>query len=167
MASITTLSNRAVAGFRTLAALPFAAIGLALLAWVIMMLVEWRDANHWVAVSAVVTSVELEEHDNDDDRTTYKTTATYRYEYGGQRYTGHRVAIESGADNVGDFQRRLYRHLRAAQESRTAVTAYVDPDHPRRAVLNRELRPDLLALKGVFALVSGGVGFVLLGEGQA
>ena len=105
--------------------------------------------------------MELEEHDGDDS-TTYETTATYRYEYDGQRYTGDRVAIESGADNIGDFQRRLYHHLRAAQDSRTAVTAYVDPDDPSRAVLNRELRAGLLALKGVFALVFGGVGFAVL-----
>ena len=103
----------------------------------------------------------LEEH-VDDHSTTYQTTATYRYDYPGQTHTGHRVAIDTGSDNIGDFQQQLYSELRTAYDRGAPVLAYVDPDEPANAVLNRELRAGLLALKGVFALVFGGVGFGLL-----
>jgi hypothetical protein len=103
----------------------------------------------------------LEAH-SDEDSTTYQTTAAYRYDYAGQSYTSHRVAIDKGSDNIGDFQQSLYYTLRTAHERHAQVTAYVDPNEPTNAVLNRELRAGLLAMKMVFALVFGGVGFGLL-----
>ena len=161
MASTKISSDRIVDGFQIVVAIPFAVIGVGMLIWTGLSLLDWRDATGWVAVSATLTAVELEEH-TDDDSPTYETTATYRYDYAGQTHTGHRVAIGSGADNIGDFQQRVYRDLRAAQERGIPVTAYVDPDSPSRAVLNREFRPGFLALKGAFALVFSVAGFILL-----
>jgi hypothetical protein len=43
-----------------------------------------------------------------------------------------------------------------------AVDAFVDPDDPAQAVLNRDLRWGMLMLKAAFALVFGGVGFALM-----
>lgn len=165
MASISTKSNRAGAGCLMLFALPFAGGGVVALGWAGLTLLDWRETRSWVAVSAEIESVELEEH-HGDDSTTYETTATYRYDYAGQTYSGNRVAIDSGADNIGDFQRRLYRELESAHESRREVTAYVDPEEPSRAVLNRELRAGLLAVKAIFGLVFSFVGFGLLIGGR-
>jgi hypothetical protein len=161
MAASRIKTKRTGTGWLMLFALPFAAVGVGASLWTGWTLLEWRKTSAWVPVTAEVTSVELEEH-ADDDGTTYETKASYDYSYAGQRFSGTRVAIDSGADNIGDFQQRLYRQLRAAHESRTAVTAYVDPTAPENAVLNRELRAGLLALKGVFAIVFGAVGFGLL-----
>jgi len=143
-------------------AVPFAAVGVGALVWSGWTLLDWREAAGWVPVPAEVVAVELEEHTDSEGDTTYETTATYRYEYAGTSYTGTRVAIDTGADNIGRFQHRLYYDLTAAHEKNTPVTAYVDPDDANRAVLNRELRPGLFALKGIFAIVFGGVGFALL-----
>jgi hypothetical protein len=162
MLSIDTKSNRLGNGCLMLFALPFAAVGVGALVWAGWTLLEWREAAGWAAVPAEIVAVELEEHTDDDGGTTYETTATYRYEHNGTSYTGTRVAIDTGADNVGSFQQDLYYQLRNAQERRTPITAYVDPAEPTRAVLNRELRPGLFALKGVFAIVFCGVGFGLL-----
>jgi hypothetical protein len=142
-------------------ALPFAAVGSGALVWSLKDVLAWQRMSAWTAVSAQVLDVELEEHDGDDS-TTYETTATYRYNYSGRDYTSDRVAIGSGADNIGDFQRDLYWRLRTAQESGSPVTAYVDPANPSDAVLNRDLRWGLLVFKGMFALVFGIVGFGLL-----
>jgi hypothetical protein len=155
-------SKRAGAGCLALFALPFAAVGVGAFVWATLTLLDWRAASGWIEVSAHIVSVELEEHVDAEDATTYKTTATYRYEYAGQSYESDRVAIDTGADNVGDFQQRLYYDLRTAHERGAPVSAYVDPNEPTHAVLNRELRAGMLALKGVFALVFGGVGFGLL-----
>jgi hypothetical protein len=143
-------------------ALPFAAVGVGALVWSARTLLEWREAAGWAPVPAEIVAVELEEHRDSDGDTTYEATATYRYDYAGTSYTGTRVAIDTGADNIGRFQHQLYYDLRAAHEQRTPVTAYVDPGEPNRAVLNRQLRPGLFALKGIFAIVFGGVGFGLL-----
>ena len=61
-------------------------------------------------------AVELEEH-SDEDGSTYETTATYRYDYSGTTYTGTRVAIDTGSDNIGSFQHRLYSELRTARRA--------------------------------------------------
>ena len=165
MPSIPTLrsdTHRFGTGCLMLFALPFAAVGVGALVWGGWTLFEWRAAAGWSPVPAEIVAVELEEHTDSEGDTTYQTTATYRYEYEGASYSGTRVAIDTGADNIGRFQHTLYYDLRSAHEKRAPVTAYVDPDDPTKAVLNRELRPGLFALKGIFALVFGGVGFGLL-----
>ncbi len=162
MFSIDTKSTGLGTGCLMLFALPFAAVGVGALGWMGWTLLDWREAGGWLPVSAEVVTVAIEEHEDDEGGSTYETTATYRYDYAGTSYTGTRVAIDTGADNIGGFQHRLYYDLKAAHERGTPVTAYVDPDDPNRAVLNRALRPGLFALKGIFALVFGGVGFGLL-----
>jgi hypothetical protein len=162
MFSIDTKSTGLGSGCLMLFALPFAAVGVGAFVWAAWTLLDWVAATDWVPVQAEVVAVALEEHEDDEGGTTYETTATYRYEYRGTSYTGTRVAIDTGADNIGGFQHRLYSTLNTAQLSRAPVTAYVDPDEPTRAVLSRELRPGLFALKGLFAIVFGGVGFGLL-----
>jgi hypothetical protein len=142
-------------------ALPFAGIGVGALVWGASDVLTWQRTSAWTAVPATLLTVVLEEHDGDDSMT-YEATATYSYEYAGQDYTGTRVAIGSGADNVGSFQRDLYWQLRTAQERGAPTVAYVDPQNPASAVLNRDLRYGLVLFKGVFVLVFGGVGFGLL-----
>ena len=56
----------------------------------------------WVQVPAEVVTADLETN-HSSDGTTYKVTASFRYEYKGRRYTGNRVGIaDGGRDNVGD-----------------------------------------------------------------
>jgi hypothetical protein len=165
MASLKLKRNRTGkrtgAGCVALFALPFAAFGVGAFVWGAFTLLDWHAAAGWVEVPAELVSVDLQEHSGDDS-TTYQATATYRYDYAGQSYTSHRVAIDKGSDNVGNFQQSLYYSLRSAHERLAQVTAYVDPQDPANAVLNRELRTGLLAMKMVFALVFGGVGFGLM-----
>src|SRR5262245_29631373 len=156
----TRTGKRTGAGCLALFALPFAAFGVGAFVWGALTLLHWHAARGWVEVPAQLISVELEEH-VDEDSTTYQATATYSYAYAGQEYTSNRVAIDTGSDNIGDFQQRLYSGLRAAHERGAPITAYVDPEEPANAVLNRELRAGLLAMKMMFAFVFGGVGFGL------
>jgi hypothetical protein len=161
MASTPAKPKRTGSVALMLFALPFAGVGVGAGVWGARDLIEWQRMGDWTAVPAQLVSVELEEHDGDDS-TTYETTATYRYEYAGQELVGTRVAIGTGADNIGSFQRDLYWQLRTAQGNGSPVTAYVDPQNPAAAVLNRELRYGMLLFKTVFLLLFGGVGFGLL-----
>lgn len=145
----------------TLFALPFAAAGVAVLYLACAGLWTWHRMSYWVPVPAELLSVTLEEN-RGDDSTTYRVAARYRYSYDGRDYVNDRVAITRFSDNIGDFHQRLYRELDAARTRSQRVTAYVDPDDPQDATLNRELRTMLTLLMLVFGLVFGGVGFGLM-----
>ncbi|HEX5046060.1 MAG TPA: hypothetical protein VFX89_02985, partial [Gammaproteobacteria bacterium] len=93
--------------------------------------------------------------------TTFKVTAAYRYEVGGREYTGSRVAISTFSDNLGDFHQQLYSKLYLDRKNNRA-TAFVDPNHPASATLDRSFRPLVLLFQAAFAVVFGGVGFGLL-----
>src|SRR5690606_17637776 len=97
-----------------------------------------------------------------DDATTYRALATYTYEYGGRQYDGDRVAIAGGADNLGDFQKNLGEALQSAYDSGRPVPVWINPADPREAVLNRDLRWEVLALFGGLVLISAVVSVVLL-----
>jgi hypothetical protein len=141
-------------------ALPFAAVGVVALYLAGATLVNWQQMAGWATVPATLDTLELEEHQGDES-TTFAVAATYRYTYDGRDYTNDRVAIDTFADNLGSFQQKLYSKLYLARQSAT-VTAFVDPNHPADAALDRSLRPLVLVFQGIFALVFGGVGFAML-----
>lgn len=143
-------------------ALPFAAIGLGtLLLGVLPTLYDWSRMQGWQPVQARLVAAEAISS-RGSKSTTYGVEAEYRYRVAGQEYTSHRVAINGGSDNVGDFQQSLGKRLEAAHRSGASVQAWVDPDNPADAVLDRSLRAGLLAFKMVFVLAFGGVGTGLL-----
>ena len=121
--AIRNETHRRGAGCLMLFALPFAAVGVGALVWSGWTLLDWREAAGWAPVPAEIVAVDLESHTDSEGDTTYETTATYRYEYEGTSYTGTRVAIDTGADNIGSFQHRLYYDLRAAHDRHETVTA--------------------------------------------
>lgn len=137
---------------------PFAAVGLGFLFWgIVPQLVQWTAMKSWEPVQAQIVSAEMKSH-RSDDSTTYSLHATYRYQYQGQSYTGNRVGISSGSDNVGDYHQRVIGPLERAERNGSTVTAWVNPQQPEQAVLNRELRLSLILFKGLFVLLFGGVG---------
>ena len=157
--------DRAAAGCLALFALPFAAVGVGALYLAASTVWTWTRMQSWVEAPAQIQSLDLETHDGDDS-TTYEARATYRYFFGGRDFGGDRVAISTTADNIGSFQQDLYARLRNAANAGAPITAYVDPNDPSSATLNRDLRWGLLSLELVFACVFGGVGFGLLIGGR-
>ncbi|WP_428000622.1 DUF3592 domain-containing protein [Acidovorax sp.] len=142
--------------------LPFAAAGLGLLLLsVLPTLVDWSTMQGWQPVQATLASAETVAS-RGSKSTTYSVKAEYQYRVAGQEYTGRRVAIGSGSDNVGEFQKELGTRLEEAQRSGTPVQAWVNPDNPAEAVLDRSLRLGMLAFKLVFALVFGGAGLGIM-----
>jgi hypothetical protein len=108
----------------------------------------------WVQVSAEVVAADLET-DHSSDGTTYKVTASFRYEYRGQYYTGNRVGIaDSGRDNVGDWHQVTHGKL----NGRRQAMVWVNPADPSESVFDRDLRWGLLGFKMIFVIVFGGVG---------
>lgn len=139
-------------------ALPFASGGIAMLIFsVIPSLYEWHQMKNWPQVEAQLLDARL-----NSDGDTYRAIARYGYRYQMLDYTSERVAIMGGSDNIGDFQQDLARQLELAHRMGQPVPAWVNPDDPGDAVLNRDLRWNLLGFKLIFALVFGGVGIGLM-----
>ncbi len=145
----------------TLFALPFAAVGVWML-WSIGTALHdgWRMQS-WAPTDARLLAAGYETRQGDDSDV-YEAFARYAYTFDAQSFTGERVAISSGGDNIGDFQRDLGRRLANAMARGETVTAWVDPDEPSSAVLDRTLRWGLLGFKSIFLFVFGGIGFGLL-----
>ncbi len=150
-----------------LVGLLFLLIAAAMAVWLISDLYRWLQAQSWQPVSAELLHVELREN-RSDDSTTWQVQARYQYDFGGQQWQSERVAISTGSDNIGDFHRRLHSQLSQSWQQQQPVTAWVNPDDPQQALLNRELRAGLVALKGIFPLVFGGIGLtaLLFGRGR-
>ncbi|BFM21239.1 DUF3592 domain-containing protein [Gilvimarinus japonicus] len=142
--------------------LPFAGVGIGMLLFGVMpQFMDWQHMKQWQAVPAQVTQAELKVS-HGDESTSYKATARYHYQFQGARYSGWRVAIHDSYDNVGDFNYDLGRRLERAAENSTAVTAFVNPSNPAEAVLNRELRLEMIGFKMVFVVLFGGVGIGII-----
>lgn len=141
--------------FLFLFALPFASVALGFLFLsVIAGLYEWQQIKSWEPVQAQLLSAKLESY----NKSTYQALATYQYRYQMVDYTSSRVAIFSGSDNIGDFHRTLGYELKYALDNQQPVTAWVNPDNPADAVLNGDMRWDLLGFKMIFVLVFGLIG---------
>ncbi len=145
----------------TLFALPFAGVGCFMAYLVGSELVDASAMRSWQPVDATLESAGYRTKTGDDS-TTYEAYARYTYRYDLETYTGTRVGIASGADNIGSYQRDTGNRLSAALGNGGTITVYVNPDAPWSAVIDREPRWGLIVFKGVFALVFGGVGFGLL-----
>ncbi len=148
-------SAKSGVGCLILFALPFAGVALFMSYLAATTVVAWHDMRPWEEVPAFIQEVRLETS-HDSDGSTYRATARYRYTYGGQEYTGERVAIGSGSDNLGPFQQKVWRELAPYEGSDTPFRCFVNPENPSEAVLYRQLRPEMLLLYTVFILAFGG-----------
>ncbi len=143
-------------------ALPFAGVGVFMGYLTATAIVDWYSMRSWVRVDAELVAVNLREH-SDSDSTTYEVTASYRYFHDTREYTGSRVGLHGGADNIGDYHRDLYSEL-SSRRGKT-VSCFVDPDDPSQAVLHRGLRFELVGFYLLFVILFGGAGFGIMATG--
>jgi len=163
MADRKSMNTRSLGpGCLMLFALPFAGVGLFMGGWTAKTLWDYGEMRTWQEVPCTVLEAELESHSDSDGGTTYEATARYRYTFDGREYTGTRVALDSGADNIGSFQQDAHDELSKHRQEQRPFRCFVNPEDPAQSVLYRELRFGLLAFKMLFALVFGGAGFGLL-----
>ena len=147
--------------FILLFALPFAGFGTWML-WLVGS--ELGDAwamRGWESVNAELERAGVETR-RGDDSDTYLAYADYRYTYASVGYTGSRVSISSGADNIGSYQRDIGQRLAGALARNEAIVVWVDPNEPSSSIIDREPRWGLMAFKSVFVLLFGGVGYGMM-----
>lgn len=147
--------------FLILFALPFAGVGAWMLYSAGSHLLDALAMQSWQPVEARLLEAGYETRSGDDSDT-WEAYATYRYTWNGETYTGDRVAISRGADNLGSYQRDLGNRLSGHVARGETVTAWIDPERPGSSVIDRQPRWGLVAFKGVFVLVFGGFGFGMI-----
>lgn len=151
---------------KTIVIVLFAGIPLAFVVFTGKEIHDGIAARFWQPVAAQLESVELKRRQDSDGQTVWQVRAGYRYRFDGREYRSDRVSLHYGADNLGDYHQRVYARLDAARRAGKSVTAWVDPDQPSRAVLDRELRWGRLALLLLFPLVFGGAAVLLVVRGR-
>jgi hypothetical protein len=147
--------------FSLLFALPFFGVGVWMAYSISSNLVDATKMKRWQPVPATLQRAGYERHSGDDSDT-YEAYARYTYEFGGQRYTGSRVAIAGGADNIGDYQMFLGNRLSQAMGRGETITVYVNPEKPSLAVVDRSIRWGLVGFKSIFVFAFGGIGLGLI-----
>ena len=144
-------------------ALPFAAAGLGILLFMTApMVYDWARMQTWHSVPAQVESATLQSQKSSKGSTSYSVSTRYRYQVGGVEYTGSRASLTTRADNIGSFQEQLGHRLQGAERTGEPVTVWVNPAQPAESIVDRSLRPGLLALQLGLALAFGGFGGHLL-----
>jgi len=124
------------------------------------MIVGFIASANWEEVPAELHEIKLKKHFG--ETTTYSVQASYSYRFKGTYYTGSRVSLSSGSDNLGTYWQDLAHRLRGERSSNEA-SALVNPNNPTDAILDRTLRWRSMIFGGIFLLLFGGVGvFVLL-----
>ena len=116
----------------------------------------------WHSVPAQVEAATLQSHKPSKGGTAHSIAIRYRYQVGGVEYTGSRASLTTRADNIGSFQEQLGHRLQGAERTGEPVTVWVNPAQPTESIVDRSLRPGLLALQLGLALAFGGFGGHLL-----
>lgn len=144
----------------TLFGLPFFAVGVWML-WSISsgFYDAWRMTG-WQPVQAQLLSAGYETHSGDS--TTYSAYARYTYRHYGQTYTGERVSLSSGGDNIGSYQQDLGARLSSTMQRGETVTVWINPDDPSESIVDRTIRWGMVGFKSIFLFVFGGIGLGLL-----
>lgn len=111
-------------------------------------------SRHWHPVQATVVDASLE-----GGGRSVRAEILYRYEFRGRSYQSDRTGLgRPMADNVGDWQRQVYRQGRQAQAAGRTITAWVDPERPHRSVLDRSIRWGMVMFHLPFALLFPAIG---------
>ena len=147
--------------FLLLFALPFFGVGVWMLISISTHLVDAWQMRHWEPVPAALNDAGCDTLPGDDS-SSFEAFAQYTYRFGNQEYSGKRVAIAVGADNIGDYQMDLGRRLGGAWSRGESIVVFVNPDAPNESIVDRELRWGLIGFKSVFVFAFGGVGLGLI-----
>jgi hypothetical protein len=159
---ISAIGTRLGGGCFILFALPFAAVGVWMGSWLCSELfAHWRMQS-WEETPAKIVWTKLESDSDSEGGVSYRATAEYTYRYQGEQYTGHRIGVHGGSDNVGSFQSDAHRQLTEHRKSHRPFHCYVNPEEPSEAVIFRDLRWEMILFRAIFAVVFGAAGFGML-----
>lgn len=121
----------------------------------------WYQAQGWEAAEARVIEADLDVS-RSDDSTSYRAVGRYRYRYADQAFESQRIGLFDGADGIGSWQQDTARRLERAKGSGQSVRVWVNPQDPRQALFEREMRWGHLGLQSIFSVLFGGFGLAAM-----
>src|SRR5262245_60435689 len=121
------MAQRAKSGCLILFSLPFAAVGVWQTISAARGVLEYRQMQSWVEVPATIKRAELKVDRDNEGGTTYEAVADYEYQFKGQQFTGSRVGVHGGSDNLGSFHRQAYRELKQHLDQHKPFRCFVNP----------------------------------------
>jgi len=138
------------------AAIGFPAVGIYMTYRTARQLVNWQRAKGWVETPAALNELDLRVHGGEHD--TYEVVCRYTYEFNGVTYTGDRVGLSGGSDNIGSWHQATYERLKTYYDGveSNPATCWVNPRNPAEAVLDRSLRWGVVVLSLPFIIIFGG-----------
>ncbi len=154
-------ANKVGSGCLTAFGAVFFLAGVGIFLWGLVSIYDAYEARGWQPVEATITHVE-QVISRGDDSTTYGVTGQYQYEYQGRRYTSNQLNFYTGTDNIGSYQQDFYRKLAQVSSNQKTITAYVNPDNPNEAVIDKSIRWSMLGFQSIFLFVFGGVGLAII-----
>lgn len=96
------------------------------------------DVYRWTAVPAEVISVELNEtRDSESSAPKKSVAAQIQYQWNGINFTSKKLHILGVGNLSSDWSSHTFKKLKAAMDEGSAVTAWVKPSEPHRAVIDR------------------------------
>ena len=117
---------------------------------------EIAASAKWVEVPADIQMLKFNTHRykkvvNSEQRksTDYSVDGMYIYTYEGVTYSSSKLSFYSGRDNVGDYWRELYDRLERDRKNEN-TKAWVNPENPNEAVLDRASRWGMWVFAGAF-----------------
>lgn len=149
-------------GCGVLFGLPFAAVGVGCLIYLVYMGYNYQRVQSWVETPAMVQQAQVAENRDSDGDTTYRLDATFAYEYDGRSYVSDWVGLQTGSDNIGSWHHDRYAELAPYYEQGQPFRCFVNPEDPSEAILFRDLRIGFAAFLFCFALIFGSVGFTIM-----
>ncbi|HEV2856407.1 MAG TPA: DUF3592 domain-containing protein [Thermoanaerobaculia bacterium] len=117
---------------------------------------EYLSSHSWQETTCTVLTSRVGEH-SDSDGTTYSVDVVYTYSFGGRGFQSDRFGfLKVSSSGYDGKARTVARYPPGAK-----VPCWVDPEHPDKAVLHRELSWDwLFALLPLAFIAVGGGGLV-------
>lgn len=119
------------------------------------MIYNYIASSDWTRTPAEIIHVDLRTYINDGKRL-YSLECMYSYDWNGVEYSGTRVGFDRYRSS-DSYHRKRFSILKHHEKTGLAYPALVDPEHPDRSVLFRELQTTML----VFSIA--GVLFFLIG----
>ena len=139
----------------------FFLVGLGIFLWGLVAVYQSWQASDWEPVEATIVQVE-QIISHGDDSTTYGVEGSFSYQYQGVNYQSTQLSFNSGTDNIGHYQMDFYQTLSDHFRHEKTITAYVNPDNPSEAVIDRGVRWGMLGFQSIFLVVFGGVGLGIM-----
>jgi Protein of unknown function (DUF3592) len=144
-------SKKAIVLIALMFAIPFGLFGLFSASNLAKNIWDWSRARYWQSVPASVIDTALVR--STGSRGTLYVTARYRYLFLEKAYEGAQVGLSQGSDNIGTWHRDMYENLVEAKRTGHLIEVWVDPDNPKRSVIDRDIRWKLVAFSIPFVVL--------------